>query len=117
MKKLLIACAMITAFAAPAFADTMENGYGNTFVVTNAAGEVAHYMFDEGGTFSAMAGEQHVTGAWEVADGQLCITPEGGERGCTAYSGDKNVGDTWTQNGTDGSEISVTLQAGREHAH
>ena len=45
--------------------------------------------------------------------GLKLLTPAGGERGCTAYVGDKNVGDTWTQNGTDGGQITVTLQAGR----
>lgn len=115
--KLFASVALIATFAATAaFADTMSNGYGHTFVVTNGAGEVAHYMFDADNTFNAMAGETHVTGTWELADGQLCITPAGGARGCTPYVGDKNVGDTWTQNATDGGQISVTLQQGRAHA-
>jgi hypothetical protein len=97
-----------------AFADTMQNGIGNTFVVTNAEGQTIHYHFNADGAFTAAtpAGDQVAAGTYEVANGQLCITPTGGERGCTAYVGDKNVGDSWTQNGTDGGQITVTLQAG-----
>ena len=43
----------------------------------------------------------------------ICLTPAGGQAACTAYVGDKNVGDTWTQTASDGSQITVTLQAGR----
>jgi hypothetical protein len=116
MKKL---AALVTLgavlFTGPALADTIQNGIGNTFVVTNAEGATVHYQFNADGGFTAStpAGEQVAAGAYEVADGQLCITPTGGERACAAYIGDKNVGDTWTQNGTDGGQITVTLQAGR----
>ena len=115
MKQLAaLAAAAALLVAAPAFADTMQNGVGNTFIVTDAQGATFHDHFDANGGFTAStpAGEQVAAGTYEVADGQLCITPIGGERGCTAYVGDKNVGDTWTQNGTDGGPITVTLQAG-----
>jgi len=115
MKKL----AALVAFGAvlgagAAFADTMQNGYGNTFVVTSGE-QTIHYHFNADGSFTAStpAGEQVAAGTYQIADGQLCITPAGGERGCTAYVGDKNVGDTWTQTATDGGQISVTLRAGR----
>ena len=98
-----------------AFADTMQNGVGNTFVVTNAEGATVHYHFNADGGFAASTpdGQQVAAGTYEVTNGQLCITPTGGDRACTAYVGDKNVGDTWTQTGTDGGAITVTLQAGR----
>jgi hypothetical protein len=98
-----------------AFADTIQNGYGNTFVVTNAQGQVARYMFNEDGTFTGVApGGSTMAGTYTVADGQLCMNPpNGGAPLCTAIAADKNVGDTWTQAGTDGTEISVTLEAGR----
>lgn len=115
MKKLATTLAIAVACAAgAAFADTIENGYGNTFVVTNAEGVAVRYHFNEDRTFAAVTPDGNtVTGTYELADGQLCITPAGGERGCTAYVGDKNVGDTWTQAATDGGQITVTLQAGR----
>ena len=115
MKKLaaLVAVGVMLCSGA-ALADTTQNGIGNTFVVTDAQGATVHYHFNADGGFTAStpAGQQVAAGTYEVADGQLCITPTGGERGCTAYVGDKNVGDTWTQNGTDGGQITVTLQAG-----
>jgi hypothetical protein len=118
MKKL----AALVAFGAvlcsgAALADTIQNGIGNTFVVTNGQGATYHYQFNADGGFTASTpdGQQVAAGTYEVANGQLCITPTGGERGCSAYVGDKSVGDTWTQAGTDGSQITVTLQAGHGH--
>ena len=115
MKKLAATLTFAVAMGAgAAFADTIQNGYGNTFVVTNGEGVTVRYHFNADGTFAATGPDGSTTsGSYEVADGQLCLTPAGGERGCTAYVGDKNVGDTWTQSGTDGSEIRVTLESGR----
>jgi hypothetical protein len=116
MKKLAVVLAFGAALTAgAAFADTIENGYGNTFVVTSANGSVARYHFNEDGTFSGVApGGSTMAGTYTAADGQLClIPPNGAAPMCTAIVADKNVGDTWTQTGSDGSEITVTLEAGR----
>jgi hypothetical protein len=115
MKKLAAALAFGAVLATgAAFADTMQNGYGNTFVVTTADGAVLRYHFNADNTFVMHAPDgSQVSGAYEVANGQICLTPAGGERGCTAYVGDKSVGDTWTQAAADGSQITVTLEAGR----
>ena len=114
MKKFVAALAVSAAlFAAPAYADTIHNGYGNTFVITTADGGTLNYYFNADGTFSATLNGTTVNGTYQVADGQLCITPAGGAAGCSAYVGDKNVGDTWTQTTSDGQTINVTLQAGR----
>lgn len=115
MKRLAAALALGAALTAgAAFADTIQNGYGNTFVVTDTDGTVVRYHFNADNTFTGTLPDgAQVSGTFEVTNGQLCLTPAGGERGCTAYVGDKNVGDTWTQNGTDGGQITVTLQAGR----
>jgi hypothetical protein len=98
-----------------AFADTIENGYGNTFVITNAAGQISRYQFNEDGTFTGLApGGSTMAGRYTAADGQLCfLAPNGGAPQCTEIVADKNVGDTWTQRGLDGTEINVTLEAGR----
>lgn len=115
MKKLaaaLVFAATLTSGAA--FADTIQNGYGNTFVVTTADGGSLNYYFNQDGTFSATSGGQTIaSGTYQVADGQLCVTAAGGQPACSAYVGDKNVGDTWSQTAGDGSTINVTLQAGR----
>jgi hypothetical protein len=98
-----------------AFADTIQNGFGNTFVVTSANGSVARYHFNADGTFTGVApGGSTMAGTYTAADGQVClIPPNGATPQCTAVAADKNVGDTWTQIGSDGTEITVTLEAGR----
>jgi hypothetical protein len=54
-----------------------------------------------------------MAGTYTVTDGQLCMnSPTGGAPACTTVEADKNVGDTWTQTGADGSQITVTLEAG-----
>lgn len=116
MKKTIAALIFISVISAPAlaFADTIQNGYGNTFVVSNAQGQSLRYYFNQDGTFSVTTPDnQSQSGTYTVADGQLCLTPSGGQQGCVPLMADKNVGDTWEQTGTDGSTISVTLQAGR----
>jgi len=114
MKKLAATLAFgVALMAGAAFADTVANAEGNTFVVTYPNGAQARYHFNADNTFAAQTPNGQVAGTYELSGGQLCLTPAGGERGCVAYAGDKNVGDTWTQTGTDGSQITVTLEAGR----
>jgi len=105
--------------AGAAFADPIANADDNTFVVTYANGAEARYHFNADNTFAAHTPSGAVNGTYELSGGQLCLTPAGGERGCIPYAGDKNVGDTWTQTGSDGSTINVRLEAGRSapHAH
>lgn len=115
MKKLAAALALGVAFAAgAAFADTMENSYGNTIVVTYPNAAESRYYFNADGTFSTTNPDgQTINGTFTVDGDQLCLTPQGGEQACTAVTSGKNVGDSWTQTGTDGSSITVTLEAGR----
>jgi hypothetical protein len=114
MKKLLMAMACIVAISGAAFADTMANAHENTIVVTTAQGAQVRYHFNADGSYAMTAPDgQSIAGTYAVADDQICMTPAGGEAECAPYVGDKNVGDSWTQTGADGSEISVTLEAGR----
>jgi hypothetical protein len=115
MKKLAAVLAFGAALmSGAAFADTIENGFGNTFVVTGADGQVARYHFNEDGTFTGVApGGSTMAGRWTVADGQVCLIPPSGQQACAPVVSGKNVGDTWTQVGTDGTEITITLEAGR----
>lgn len=116
MKKVAAALAFAVALTSGvAFADTIQNGYGNTFVVTTADGGTLNYYFNQDGTFSATANGQTVaSGTYQVANGQLCVvTAAGGQPACSAYVGDKNVGDSWSQTAGDGSTIGVELRAGR----
>ncbi|OQW55793.1 MAG: hypothetical protein A4S17_05660 [Proteobacteria bacterium HN_bin10] len=115
MKKTIAALVLgVSMFASPAVADTMENAYGNTIVITYPSGASARYHFNADQTFTLIAPDgAQVTGSYEIAGDQICLTPAGGERACTQYVAGKSVGDSWTQVATDGSQITVTLQAGR----
>ncbi len=116
MKKFAAALAVaVSLFAAPAFADTMQNTYGNTIVVTYPSGSEASYFFNEDGTFTGTApGGSAMAGRWTVEGENLCLIPPSGQApACTTIQADKNVGDTWTQLCADGSEINVELRAGR----
>ncbi len=116
MKKFAVALALGAALiAGPAFADTMQNTYGNTIVVTYANGSQAQYHFNADGTFTAVApGGSQMAGRYTAEGDQLCLIPPSGQAPqCTTIATDKSVGDTWTQNAADGSQISVELRAGR----
>ena len=115
MHKLVAAAAMVLALgAAPAFADATSDIYAaNTVVATGANGAVLKFQFNPGGAYTMKAGDQSVTGAWAVENGQFCLTPQGGDKGCSPHAADRKVGDTWTVAGADGVQYSVTITAGR----
>jgi hypothetical protein len=116
MKRLIAALAASAALmSGAAFADTMENTYGNTIVVRYASGAEARYHFNADGTFTGVApGGSTMAGTYTVEGERLCLIPPSGQApSCTTIVTDKNVGDTWTQAGADGAEITVTLQEGR----
>lgn len=115
MKKFVVALAAMMALGAgAASAETIANSYGNTVVVTYPNGATARYFFNADNTFTAtMPDGASIAGAFELANGQVCLTPAGGERQCTTVEPNKNVGDSWTQTGGDGSSIGVAIVAGR----
>jgi hypothetical protein len=121
-KLLLVAAAMLVA--APAYAGTMENTYGNTVLVTNAKGEVTTLLYEADGTYTAKAKDDKgadvtVTGKWEIKDGKYCATPNAVEgqpaptQSCTEFVDGKNVGDKWEQKGIENEAITVEIKAGR----
>ncbi len=109
-----LSAALITgaAFADP---DTMQTAYGNTVIVTEASGAVLRYHFNADHSFDvALPDGRDVPGVYEIANGQICLTYAGRQGAeCTEHVTDKTVGDTWTQRGADGAQITVSLQAGR----
>lgn len=97
-----------------AYAGTMDNTYGNTIVVTSASGAETRYYFNADGTFTGTApGGSQMAGRWTVEGDQLCLVPPSGQQLCTTVAADKNVGDSWEQLASDGSPITVRLDAGR----
>jgi opacity protein-like surface antigen len=116
MKKLAaLAAFAVVLSAGAAFADTIQNGYGNTFAVTLGS-DTVRYHFNEDGTFGAIAPDGSVQhGRYEATDTQICFLGEGDARQCAPLESGKNVGDTWQQLDANGNQITVTLEAGREH--
>ncbi|MES1197196.1 MAG: hypothetical protein ABUL55_01100 [Pseudomonadota bacterium] len=115
MRLLLAATLALGLFTAPAFADdAMQGAYGNTVVVTEPSGAVIRYYFEPDGTFTASApNDVTLRGRYEVAGDQLCFLAPSGQRTCSPLVTGHALGETWTQTGTQGQDITVTLQAGR----
>jgi len=114
MKKFVAVLAFGMALSAgAAFADTIQNGYGNTFVVT-LGDQTVRYHFNEDGTFVATGPDGSTqSGRYEVTADQVCFLGQGDARECAPVVSGKNVGDTWQQLDASGNEITITLQAGR----
>lgn len=117
MKKLVALAAFAVALGGGiAFADTIENGYENTFVVTLGA-ETVRYHFNADGTFDAIGPDgSSQTGRYEAGNGQICFLGEADARQCAPLVSGKNVGDTWQQTDVAGNQITVTIEAGRGDA-
>lgn len=114
MKKFVAALAFGLALAGAAQAQSIENAFGNTVVVTLANGASLRYHFNADHTFTLFAPDNtSQSGTWEIADSQLCLTSEAMGRSCSALGQDRQVGDTWTSTGGDGSSVTLTLQRGR----
>ncbi|WP_395644623.1 hypothetical protein [Terricaulis sp.] len=117
MKKLAAALALgaVLMTAGAAYGQQMmQAAFGNTLVITGADGQVVLYHFNADNTYDLVLPDgRTIPGTYAINGNQICLTPAGGQQGCTDYVGDKNVGDTWTQHATDGSTISITLRAGR----
>jgi hypothetical protein len=116
MKRFAVALALgMFAMASAALAQNMPNNDSNTFVVTEANGTVLRYHFNSDGTWDALTPDgQTVSGTYTATADQICLTAAGAAQPtCAENHPDKRVGDTWTQAGTDGSQISVSLVAGR----
>ena len=55
----------------------------------------------------------HVMGTYVIEGSQICLTPHGGQRACSPYEANRNVGESWSQTAADGSTIQVRIDAGR----
>ncbi len=114
MKKFIAALAFGLAFAGVAQAQSIDNAFGNTVVVTLQNGASLRYHFNADRTFTLFAPDNtSQSGTWEITGNQLCLTSEAMGRTCSALEGDRQVGDTWTSTGGDGSTVTLTLQRGR----
>jgi len=117
VKKLICAAALgaVMTIGGAAYAnDTMDAAYSNTIVVTTADGTVLNYYFNADSTYTFTAGEAEGGGTFTLGDGQICLTPTGGEEACGPLTDGQGVGDTWDATSVlDGSDITLSITAGR----
>lgn len=116
MKKLfgaaLVAASVV--YAGAAFANsTMDATYGNTVTVTYADGSEVHFYMNEDGSYSMATADGTLNGTWAIDGENICLHPEGGEASCSPLVEGMGVGDSWTGEGADGSEIMLTITEGR----
>lgn len=108
----LVLAACLCAGAAQA--GTIENSYANTIIVTQPDGVVMRYHFNEDARFTVAAPDgTEISGDYWMRGEELCLLPDDGDVACVPYVSDKDVGDAWTQTGSDGAQISVQLEEGR----
>lgn len=114
MKKFIAALAFGLALAGTAQAHSIDATFGNTLVVTLPNGAALRYHFEPNNTFKLFTPDgQSIDGAWEIANGQLCLSSAAMGRSCSPLDGERNVGDSWTSTSADGSTVTLTLQRGR----
>jgi hypothetical protein len=113
----------LSALASAAMADTMDETYGNTVVITNAKGEVSKSWPKADGTFTSEGpnGEKG-SGTWVIKDGKTCSTPNlpsdapagtpAPVESCAEYQANHKAGDKWTQNDAEGNPVTVEIVKG-----
>jgi len=93
MKKFLVCAAAVAAFAAPAFATTLEE-VTTKGVIMSVMDMDIDVVYTPDGKFTAMDGQ--VTGTWKIDGEKLCTSSNfQPEETCTAYPADKKSGDTF----------------------
>jgi hypothetical protein len=112
----LIAC-VAAAGAWAAGADPMQGRYGNTVRITNAAGQITRIYYNVDKSVTVMRPDGAViSGSWEIEGAELCVSASVmlmSVRRCSPFVPDKKPGDSWTQKGPDGDEVTIAIVAGR----
>ena len=113
MRKIILAGVAAIGFAGAALAATPEAFFGNT-VVTTLDGASTKWFFSKDGAYT-IAGPDGAAGngVWTLISGELCVTPQGGEKLCVAMPADKGVGDTWQSTNSAGQTFTTSIVAGR----
>lgn len=127
MRKIALSAVLAFGLAGAAIAsdDPMAGAYGNTVLVTNAAGETTKLWIAKDGTykFETAKGEKG-TGKWSLKDNntKYCSTPDlpaaapkgtpAPKESCSEFKGAHKAGDKWTQKDADGKDITVEIKAG-----
>lgn len=118
-KKTMLCGALAIAMAASTFAagDPMTGRYGNTQVVTHKDGRSMRAMFNADKSVTMMRPDGSVLqGTWAIEGEQLCLSVSMlvvEDKRCMGFVPDKKPGDTWTQKGPDGQQVTVRIVPGR----
>lgn len=117
MKKLIGTAVLGAAMSIGGIAlanDTLDATFGNTVSGALADGTVVvSYHMNADHTFSITSAEGIVDGTWRVEGAQVCLTPGGGEEGCSDLVDGLGIGGSWTAPNPDGVEITYTIVEGR----
>jgi hypothetical protein len=118
MTKFIIAVlsVCVASFAAAA-GDPMQGRYGNTVRITAKDGKLTRVYYNADKSVTVMRPDGNViTGAWAIEGAELCVSASVmlmSVKRCSPFVPDKKPGDTWTQKGPDGDDVSVTIVPGR----
>jgi hypothetical protein len=119
MKWLTVAAALALMSAEPILAasDPMAGRYGNTVRITNKEGKITRIYYNPDKSVTVMRPDGNViTGTWAIEGAELCVSASVmlmSVKRCLPFVPDKKPGDTWTQKGPDGEDVTVTIVAGR----
>ncbi len=91
------------AFANAAAAAPIASPAGHALQLTRPDGAATVYRFEEDGRYAS----GDVQGAWSLADGRLCLTPEGGAQFCLPFAPTHEVGESWEMRGPTGAVVAT----------
>jgi hypothetical protein len=114
MRLAIMAASAAVLAAGPAAADTIDELFGNTLVVSYPGGNQERFYFDADGGFRMLVHDDvEISANWTREGDNICITMEDAESQCSAFPADKVVGDSWEKFDEDGETIRYEIVAGR----
>jgi hypothetical protein len=97
--------------------DPMQGRFGNTVRIVSKDGKVTRILYNPDKSVTVMRPDGGVvTGTWAIEGGQLCVSASVmlmSVKRCSPFVPDKKPGDTWTQPGPDGEEVTISIVPGR----
>jgi hypothetical protein len=114
MRGAIAAAAVLTAAAGTAAADTIDNLFGNTLLVSYPSGNQERFYFDADGAFRMIVHDDvEISAAWTRDGDNICITMEDLEPQCSAFPADKAPGESWEKAGENGETVRYQIVEGR----
>ena len=114
MKRFILALVVgVCAFASGAHADTLENLFGNTLVVTYPSGNQERFYYDADGGFRMQMQAGEIEAHWTRDGESVCIAMEGVPPQCAPMPEGKAAGDAWEQPSPNGGVVRYEILEGR----